>query len=77
MKVPLLLSNLKIGDVFFVRRDVYGSEWNGCPMVVESIYETLVGGSTVVMRYQGHNSVHDTVRYNMESMDKYLEPSCE
>ncbi len=70
MKVPLLPIDLKIGDVFFVRRDVYGSEWNGCPMVVESIYK-----NTIIMRYQSHNGVHSIVRYSLESMNRHLEPS--
>ncbi len=61
---------MRVGDVFFVKRDSgYGSEWDGWPMVVESMES-----NRVTMRYQKRSDgEHNTITYDLHSLHEHLE----
>lgn len=69
MRVPLLPSKLKVGDVLYVKSGQYDSEWQGWPMVVEKI-----SARGITMRYQLRvDGTHNNITYDLQTIDNYLE----
>ena len=61
---------MQIGDVFYVKKNAYGDEWNGWPMVVEDIYDN----NRIRMRYQNQSDgSHNTITYSLDKINEHLE----